>query len=60
VLRRDHPSREITGLIERIRLLVAEKRRSEDDPSSATTEASAIEIARLQQRLASAAKRELT
>jgi hypothetical protein len=53
-------SHEVTRLIHRLRRLVAEQRRLEDDGSSELREANMIEINRLQQRLATAVKRELT
>jgi hypothetical protein len=59
------PSPEVTGLIDRIRKLVAEQRRlggdgSDGDGSSERREANTLEIARLQRRLASVVKSELT
>jgi hypothetical protein len=53
------PSPEVTGLIERIRELVAEHRRLEMSASTELLERYRREIARLQRRLASAVKREL-
>jgi hypothetical protein len=53
-------SHEVTRLIDRLRRLVAEQRRLEDDGSSELREAKMIEIDRLQQRLATVVKRELT
>jgi hypothetical protein len=54
------PSQEVTGLIERIKKLVAERRRLERDAGGETLEAKNREIARLQRRLAMLVKRELT
>jgi hypothetical protein len=53
-------SHEARRLIDRLRRLVAEQRRLEDDGSSELREAKMIEIDRLQQRLATVVKRELT
>ena len=51
---------EVRRLIDGLRRLVAEQRRLEDDGSSELREAKMIEIDRLQQRLATVVKRELT
>ena len=53
-------NREVTDLIDRIRELVAEQGRPDSGPSSKRRESNDREIARLQRRLASAVKRELT
>jgi hypothetical protein len=53
-------SQQVTALIDRIRKLVAERRRLEGRASSEQLEAHRLEIARLQRRLAAAVKRELT
>jgi hypothetical protein len=53
------PSREVTGLIDRIRKLVAERRGLEGRASGEQVEAKRREIARLQRRLALVVKREL-
>jgi hypothetical protein len=53
-------SHEVRRLIDGLRRLVAEQRRLEDDGSSELREAKMIEIDRLQQRLATVVKRELT
>ena len=52
-------SQEVTGLIRRIRRLVAEKRRLEGAGSRQRLEANNREIARLQERLAAVVKHEL-
>jgi hypothetical protein len=54
------PSPEVTGLIDRIRKLVAEQRRLGGNASDERREAHTLEIARLQRRLASVVKSELT
>jgi hypothetical protein len=54
------PGREVTGLIERIRRLVAEQRRGGGRGGRELREARRVEIARLQRRLAIAVKRELS
>jgi hypothetical protein len=56
--RRSDP--EVTRLIDRIRKLVAEQRRTDGRPESERREANRREIDRLQRRLAIAVKRELT
>jgi transposase len=53
-------SHQVTGLIDRIRTLVAERRQLEGRASSDQLEANGREIARLQRRLATVVKRELT
>jgi hypothetical protein len=53
------PSQEVTGLIARIKQLVAEKRELERSANGELVEANRSEIARLQQRLAVIVKREL-
>ena len=53
-------SHEVTRLIDRIRTLVAEQRRLDGRASSEQREAKRLEIARLQVRLATLVKRELT
>jgi hypothetical protein len=53
-------SREVTGLIDRIRKLVAERRRLEERAGGEQLEAKRREIARLQRRLALVVRRELT
>jgi hypothetical protein len=53
------PSQEVTGLIARIRQLVAETRELERGAGSGPLEANESEIARLQRRLAAVVKREL-
>jgi hypothetical protein len=68
MLQHRRPSPEVRGLIDRIRKLVAEQRRldgdesrePDGDASSERREANAHEIARLQRRLASVVKNELT
>jgi hypothetical protein len=52
-------SREVVGLIDRIRTLVAERRRLEGRASGELVEEKRREIARLQRRLALRVKREL-
>jgi hypothetical protein len=54
------PGREVAGLIDRIRRLVAEQRRGEGRGGRELREARRVEIARLQRRLAIAVKRELS
>jgi hypothetical protein len=54
------PSPEVTDLINRIRKLVAEQRKFDGATSKQRQEAHTFEIARLQRRLASAVKSELT
>jgi hypothetical protein len=53
------PSAEVTRLIDRIRELVAERRRLEGRVSGELLERYRVEIERLQQRLANMVKREL-
>jgi hypothetical protein len=53
------PSQEVTGLIRRLRRLVAEKRELERAGIRELLEAESSEIARLQERLAAVVKREL-
>jgi hypothetical protein len=52
-------SHEVTGLIDRIRRLVAEQQLLETGASSELREANGLEIARLQRRLATTVRREL-
>jgi hypothetical protein len=52
-------SQEVTGLIRRIRVLVAEKRELERAGTKVLLEEKNSEIARLQERLAAVVKREL-
>ena len=52
--------REVTRLIDRIRRLVAEQRRLEARAGAEPSEANEREITRLQRRLATVVKRELT
>jgi hypothetical protein len=55
------PSRQVVGLIERIRRLVAEQRRlDEEDAGDDRRDANRREISRLKWRLANAVKRELS
>jgi hypothetical protein len=53
-------SPQVSELIDRIRSLVAEKRRLDANPSGGSREAIVREIARLQDRLANLVRRELT
>jgi hypothetical protein len=54
------PSPEVTGLIDRIKRLVAEQRRMDDDDGDDRRDANRREISRLKWRLANAVKRELS
>jgi hypothetical protein len=54
------PSPEVTGLIERIRKLVAEQRELDRDGGNDRQSENSHEIARLQRRLARVVKSELT
>jgi hypothetical protein len=55
------PSRQVVGLIDRIKTLVAEQRRLDDeDAGDDRRDANRREISRLKWRLANAVKRELT
>jgi hypothetical protein len=54
------PSAHVVRLIERIRKLVAEQRRLDDDGEDRRRDANRREIARLKWRLANAVKRELS
>jgi hypothetical protein len=57
----DRPSPQVVGLIDRIKKLVAEQRRLEDDDGEdRRRDANGREIARLKWRLANAVKRELS
>jgi hypothetical protein len=57
----DRPSPQVVGLIDRIKKLVAEQRRLEDDDGEGRRrDANRREIARLKWRLANAVKRELS
>jgi hypothetical protein len=55
-----HSSPQVTRLIDRIRKLVAEQRRLDDDGEDRRRDANRREIARLKWRLANAVKRELS
>jgi hypothetical protein len=54
------PSPQVTQLIDRIRSLVAEKRRLDGSSSCGRREAIRLEIERLQERLANLVRRELS
>jgi hypothetical protein len=54
------PSPEVVGLIDRIKRLVAEQRRMDDDDGDDRRDANRREITRLKWRLANAVKRELS
>jgi hypothetical protein len=57
----DRPSPQVVGLIDRIKKLVAEQRRlDDDDREDRRRDANRREIARLKWRLANAVKRELS
>jgi hypothetical protein len=58
--RPNRPSPEVTGLIDRIKRLVAEQRRIDDDDSDDRRDSTRREISRLKWRLANAVKRELS
>jgi hypothetical protein len=60
MLQHRRPSSEVTGLIDRIRKLVAERREFDDDAGDERRRAKTREIARLQRRLATVVKSELT
>jgi hypothetical protein len=59
MLQQERTSQEVTGLIEQIRQLVAEKRELELSGRRELLEANQSEIARLQERLAAVVRREL-
>jgi hypothetical protein len=56
----DRPSPQVVGLIDRIKKLVAEQRRLDDDGEDRRRDANRREIARLKWCLANAVKRELS
>jgi hypothetical protein len=58
--RRGRPGPEVTGLIDRIKKLVAEQRRMDDRDGDARRDSNRREIARLKWRLANVVKRELS
>lgn len=58
--RPDRPTPQVAGLIDRIKRLVAEQRRLDEDDGDDRRDANRREISRLKWRLANAVKRELS